>query len=131
MGVVRVGGRAVCRFVGRFVGAISTAFSPVKLLLGLGIFLFVSACGVGPDPRLLDVGNVDLSPKQPIRVGSDRGITSAPAGKGTYQVYPGDDPPPLKTADSTGKALAAGLLLAKVNMEAGRMDRNRPPATSV
>ena len=104
MGVVRVGGRAVCRFVGRFVGAISTAFSPVKLLLGLGIFLSVSACGVGPDPRLLDVGNVDLSPKQPIRVGSDRGITSAPAGKGTYQVYPGDDPPPLKTADSTGKA---------------------------
>lgn len=34
-------------------------------------------------------------------------------------------------ADSIGKALAAGLLLAKVNMEAGRMDRNRPPATSV
>ncbi|MFL5259366.1 MAG: type II secretion system secretin GspD [Hyphomicrobiales bacterium] len=68
---------------------------------------FLFSCGGGPDPRLLDTGNIDLSPKQPTKLDTGRGSAGGTAGKGTYQVYPGKDPPPVKPVASKGRAAVA------------------------
>jgi general secretion pathway protein D len=65
-------------------------------LLAFVFLSFLAACGAGPDPRLLDVGNVDLSPKAPTRVDTGRGTTASGSSKGTYQIYPGDETRPAK-----------------------------------
>src|SRR6476659_8505426 len=101
MGAVRVRGQTNCRSVGLFGKGGGRATGPTKLLFGLAILFLATSCGLGPDPRLLDVGNVDLSPKQPVRMNAGTGTTRVPAGKGTYQIYPGDDSRSLKHPDVT------------------------------
>ena len=97
MGAVRVRGQTDCPSVGCVRGVFAGGCSAVKRLLILALFLLVPACGGGPDPRLLDIGNVDLSPKPPTRVATGRGATDAPPAKGSYKFYPGQEAKSLKT----------------------------------
>src|SRR4051794_52211 len=96
MSAGRVRGQTRCRDAGAYF-----CFIRLSLIFALVPLLF--SCGGGPDPRLLDTGNVDLSPKQPVKLATGRGTAGAPGSKGTFQIYPGTDPQPMRAAATQGR----------------------------
>jgi general secretion pathway protein D len=107
MGAVRVRGQTNCSSIGRSRSNGGAPCGYSKLLPVIALLPLLFSCGGGPDPRLLDTGNIDLSPKQPAKLDTGRGSAGGSAGKGTYQVYPGNDAPSVKQMVSKGRAAVA------------------------
>src|SRR3954454_5356302 len=103
MSAGRMRGQTKCRSIGCPCGDARACFCCLRLVLIIALVPFLFSCGGGPDPRMLDTGNVDLSPKQPVKLDTGRGTVGARGGKGTFQIYPGSDAKPLKTAATQGR----------------------------